>query len=353
MSTSPISQWLRQALDSTAILSRAGWACVLGIGLDSISQVVAGDTVPDARTLRSIFLIVQDHESDAARRACERWNELASRPLREAHPTARSEAPTLAHYVLTPLWEDHRLAVAALPAHEQEQILQNGIYEATRWAIARNRAAAGLPLILSDDDLWAQAAAPQEISNEVPGDGASEDSSEVSNEALSERLNEGSSAGRSEISSHASPRPSVSMSTRPSARASVRASVRAEDEPPFERTSKEPLAGSPWNQAFAAPDRRESLPRTRSHGPQPPVLPTKPDELAAPEPPRLARSSSPALDARKELSATEPLFPRPRSSSAARTVAFLRDRPPLHQRLPNPQEQPREATVPIAKKRDE
>ncbi len=338
MSTSPISQWLRQALESTAILSRAGWACVLGISLDSISQVLAGDTVPDARTLRSIFLIVQDHESDAARRACERWNELASRPLREAHPTARSEAPTLAHYVLAPLWEDHRLAVAALPAHEQEQLLQNGIYEATRWAIARNRAAAGLPLILSD--LWTLAAGPTEISSEIPDDGASEDSSEDSSE------------GRSEISSTSSLRPSASTSYRVSAQASERASVQAEANPWFEGTSDAPLAVSPWNQAFAALGRPESLPPARSSGPLQPVLPPMPDEHAAPEPPRLARSSSPALDARKELSATERLFPRPRSSSAARTAAFLRERPPLHQRLPNPREQ-REGDELRDKRRDE
>lgn len=276
MTSSPISQWLQQALDSTAILSKAGWACVLGVNLDVLSQYLAGDAVPDARTLREVFLVLQDHESDAARRACERWHELASRPLREVHPTARSEAPTLAHYVLGPLWEDHRVAVLALPAHEQEQLLQNGIYQATRWAIARNRADAGLPLVLSDDDLWAHSATPVAIA--------------------------------------AGPSP--------------------DDQPPPEDFA--PLETQPSILASASPP--ASLPDFAEEGR---------------EVPRLARGSTPVLDARREVLATERFFPRPSSSLAARTMALLRGRPPLHQRLPNLQEPPREHPPLPNKRRDE
>lgn len=274
MTSSPISQWLQQALHSTAILSKAGWACVLGVNLEVLSQYLAGDTVPDARTLRAVFLILQDHESDAARSACARWHELAGRPLREVHPTARSEAPTLAHYVLGPLWEDHRVAVLALPAHEQEQLLQNGIYQATRWAIARNRADAGLPLVLSDDDLWAHS--PIELA--------------------------------------ASPAPD---------RQPAPADLAPLEPQPLGLASAGPPASLP---DFAEEDR---------------------------EAPRLARGSTPVLDARREALATEPLFPRPSASLAARTVALLRGRPPLHQRLPNLQEPPREPSALSNKRRDE
>lgn len=340
MTLSPISQWLRQALDSTAILSRAGWACVLGISPDALSQVLAGDTVPDARTLRSIFLILQDHESDAARRACERWHELASRPLREAHPTARSEALTLAHYVLGPLWEDHRLAVAALPAHEQEQLLQNGIYEATRWAIARNRAAAGLPLILSDDDLWAHAAAPNELGCESSPDGSPESSPESPLDGAKD------AAVRTPTDA------AINGTIAPALPSSIASSVAASVNQDL-RPRKQPLP--PREQSTARPAARSSSP------PQPmiPGVSPVPDELADAEltdagrEPRLARSSSPALDARKEPSASGRYFPRPNSPLAARTVAILRDRPPLHHRLPNPPEPPREAPARRDKRRDE
>lgn len=290
MTSSPISQWLRQALDSTAILSKAGWACVLGVSLDVLAQFLAGDAVPDARTLRSLFLILQDHESEAARRACERWHELAARPLREVHPAARSEAPTLAHYVLGPLWEDHRLAVLALPAHEQEQLLQNGIYEATRWAIARNRADAGLPLILSDDDLWAHAEVPRASAEEAP-------------------------AARDELPRH-----------EPCEQDDVTFELALDEEPA-------PLGGGP----------------ALAHAP----APHDPVVAEGPETQRLARGSTPVLDARKEMHAMERFFPRTSSSATARTMALLRGRPPLHQRLPNLQEQPQEACAPADKRRDE
>lgn len=279
MTNSPISRWLRLAFDSTTILSKVGWASVLGVSLDTLSRFLAGDTVPEARTLRSMFLILQDHESDAARQACELWHELASRPLREVHPTARSEAPTLAHYVLGPLWEDHRLAVLALPAHEQEQLLQNGIYEATRWAIARNRAAAGLPLILSDDDRQPHAAAPPE------------------NEAAAE-----TSAGQ------AAPMAS------------------AKDEPLDVPIAAHSSAPSPY--AERAVDDHTAQGR---------------------ETQRIARGSSPALDPLKEPQVGGPFFPSPSS----RKAAILRTRPPLHHRLPNPQEQPHEGSPLPNKKRDE
>lgn len=165
MTIAPISQWLRQAIEQTQILSKEGWANVLGVNVAMVLQYASGDLVPKARVLRDLVQVVRGHESEDAKRCARSWSELEQLPIRKAHPAARGDALTLAHYIVTPLWDAHRFAVAALPAHEQERLLQNGIGEASRWIIARNRAEAG-----RHQEDGSSAAPPDAEAHEARGD---------------------------------------------------------------------------------------------------------------------------------------------------------------------------------------
>lgn len=135
MTPSPLSHWIKHALDHTEILSRKGWADLLARSEAALSRWVSDDDLPKPRVLRTLVETVRDHDSDAARKIAAEWDLLAARPLHEVHPKPPPGVDTLTTLILQPIWSDHKLALDAVPPQEREQILRQGIATATRWLI--------------------------------------------------------------------------------------------------------------------------------------------------------------------------------------------------------------------------
>ncbi len=114
--------WLDDALVDAGIHALDKWPLVLGASARTIDAWRRGEQFPSAEALRGLVLTLARYP--AAGSVVARWHELSRQPLREVWTGKTNiDAPTLAHYVLLPLWDDLRLAVESFLPDVQDEVL--------------------------------------------------------------------------------------------------------------------------------------------------------------------------------------------------------------------------------------
>jgi hypothetical protein len=134
--------WLKYVIQTLGIHSRAEWGTVLGITPQAIGNWLSGEKLPRAESLHGLLSTLEQlRYADRASSALDAWAELATHPLRDVWPSEVriADARTLGHYVVTPLWEDLRLAVESQPPDTQTSLLTHCIGEVNRQRL-RSRA---------------------------------------------------------------------------------------------------------------------------------------------------------------------------------------------------------------------
>lgn len=125
--------WLKLVVTTLEIHTRAEWGHVLGVTPQAIGTWLSGEKLPRPDSLRDLLSTLEQRYAERARSALTAWQALARRPLREVWPgDARTDALTLGHYVIGPLWDDLKLAVESQTPDIQENLLRCFIEEVNR-----------------------------------------------------------------------------------------------------------------------------------------------------------------------------------------------------------------------------
>ncbi len=132
MNTS-LTSWLHHVIDELDIHSRANWGHVLGVTEQTIGNWVRGASMPRAEKLRELVVLLRDRYAPRAALALVAWKSLAIlAPHAAWGADVKTDAHSLADYIIVPLWDDLHLAVDALPHPEQEEVLEDAIESAHR-----------------------------------------------------------------------------------------------------------------------------------------------------------------------------------------------------------------------------
>lgn len=139
MTGSPLREWMADVIDGLGIHQRPGWEIVLGRAEEMIDQWVNGRSMPGPGDLNSITSVLARYgHRPGAVEALDRWTKLLSLSPSEAWggwvPT---EHPTLAAYVLAPLWERLHECVDFQAFEAQVALLRGFIREANERRLER------------------------------------------------------------------------------------------------------------------------------------------------------------------------------------------------------------------------
>src|SRR5262245_18015921 len=132
-----IVAWLRDVIDESGLHTRSEWGQVIGVSPQAQGRWLAGKDLPRPETLRRLISALRDDMSVSGRRAMERWEELSNRSLEEVCPGARYEAPTMAHLLVEPLWQNLQRTGRALPPVIQERVVGDAIRSINRYILDR------------------------------------------------------------------------------------------------------------------------------------------------------------------------------------------------------------------------
>jgi len=160
-------EWLKFVVTTLEIHSRAEWGHVLGVTPQDIGTWLNGEKLPRPDALRDLLSTLDQRYAEQASVALKVWETLARRPLREVWPgDARTDAQTLGHYVIGPLWDDLRLAVQSQPTDIQASLLKYFIGEVNRRRLVERCYSIGSIVPLDEISPWIRAAAKDQAARD-------------------------------------------------------------------------------------------------------------------------------------------------------------------------------------------
>lgn len=130
--------WLRYVIEESELHTRSEWGHIIGVSPQAQGRWLAGKDSPRPEILRRLIVALRDDTSVPGRQAMKRWEDLSRRSIAEVCPGTRHDAPTLAHLIVEPLWDNLQRTMRAFPPALQERILTDAIRAANRYILERD-----------------------------------------------------------------------------------------------------------------------------------------------------------------------------------------------------------------------
>lgn len=135
--TDSLQAWMNYVVVDLSIHKRSEWAHTLGVTPQSIGTWLSGEKFPRAEVLRELVSVLTSTYELVAHKAIDAWGKLSAKPLRQVWPgETRTDAPTLAHYIVSPLWERLRLSVQSQRASDQDRLLSAFLDTTNRYRLS-------------------------------------------------------------------------------------------------------------------------------------------------------------------------------------------------------------------------